>query len=178
VVAAVLLVVVLVRTRIEAMNELMATKRIELERCENILASRSGLENVNQTLKRTLTSDEGRFLLRGGTPELVAAKIQSQLIKAAQDSGIRIDNIRYASQGQRKGYKVLSLELTMTTDLEGLLKICELIGSYEEFLFISRAQVTVAHRGDQRVLTSKVGISGLMGPYEPQKSPKTKGDSQ
>ena len=176
-VAAVLLAVVLIQSRSEGLDALLEEKRSEIERYENMLTSQSGLQNFNERLKRSIAHDEGRFLLKGETPELVAARIQSQLLKAAQDAGIRIENIRYASQGQRKGYKILSLELTMTTNLDGLLKICELIGSSEEFLFISRVQVTAANKGNQQVLTSRIGISGLMGPHETQKEPKTKGKS-
>ena len=175
VVAAVLLAAVLIRSRSETLDTLMEERRSELERYDNMLASQAGLQNVNGTLKRSLTNDEGRLLLKGETPELVAAGIQSQLLKAAQDAGIRIDNTRHGSQGKRNGYKVLSLELTMTTNLDGLLKICELIGSSHDFLFISRVQATAVNRGDQQLLTCRLGISGLMGPYEPRKDTKTKG---
>jgi hypothetical protein len=168
--------VLLVRQRGQALDDLIAGKQAEMARYEALLASRSQLAGINASLKRALANGESRVLLKGDDAGRASARLQSYLTKSAQELGIRVEGLRPLPSGRRQGYEVLSLEISMTSGLEELLKMFAAIAGYDERVAVSSVRMDSSNKGEQQTLRTKLVVSGLLGPYDPQKKPsKSKG---
>jgi general secretion pathway protein M len=133
-------------------RESIARSRDMLVRYQGLNSSRKQIDSNLTKLQAAQASEER--LLKGGSAQLVGAKLQNNLKELIEGDGGSLTSMQVLPVREEQNFQRVTLAVTLTATIESLQKILYAVEAQTPYLFVENLQVT-ANQGYTEVSDSE-----------------------